>query len=261
MRIQSITVSNFKSLVNFDLDLAKFTCLIGLNGAGKSTVLQFMDFLAQQVRGDVKGWLAARHWKPRELTSRLTGKKSIKFSAALELEQGVRLSWAGRFNTTQLHCTYERIATPHALLVVEDGHLRIRNRADGDAAWKDAASETIAFSYQGSVLSQLRPRTLPRSLVGFRDYIAGIKNLGHTELFAIGRRAEVREHRWARQSCESVLPGRMKLCILREPAYRRPERLVTMSEKGGMMHVHHHHGRRDHRRHRCQFAVARRGTR
>ncbi len=72
MRIQSIYAHNFKSLVDFNLELAQFTCLIGLNGAGKSTVLQLVDFLAQQARGDLKGWLAERGWKAADLNSRLT---------------------------------------------------------------------------------------------------------------------------------------------------------------------------------------------
>lgn len=45
--IKSIKIDNFKSLVDFKLDFAKFTCLVGLNGSGKSTVLQAMDFLSQ----------------------------------------------------------------------------------------------------------------------------------------------------------------------------------------------------------------------
>jgi ABC-type phosphate/phosphonate transport system ATPase subunit len=60
MRIRSITANNFKSLADFELKLAKFSCLIGLNSVGKSTVLQFIDFLSQLVRGDVKGWLEER---------------------------------------------------------------------------------------------------------------------------------------------------------------------------------------------------------
>src|SRR3954465_6621616 len=99
MRIKTITANSFKSLVDFELDLAKFTCLIGLNGAGKSTVLQFIDFLAQQVRGDLKGWLEERHWRARELSSRFTLKKNIDFSVSLVSEGGeVRVRWKGRFN-------------------------------------------------------------------------------------------------------------------------------------------------------------------
>ena len=49
MQNTSITANNFKSLIDFRLDLADFTCLIGLNGSGKSTVLQLIDLSAQTV--------------------------------------------------------------------------------------------------------------------------------------------------------------------------------------------------------------------
>ncbi|HKI33481.1 MAG TPA: AAA family ATPase [Gemmataceae bacterium] len=178
MRIQSITASYFKSLIDFKLDLAKFTCLIGLNGAGKSTVLQFIDFLARQVRGDLRGWLEERHWKPRDLNSRLTPRKNIVFRVSLVSDTGEsRGSWRGTFNTSQLHCTSERIETPEASLEVQNGHLRILGLADRGPNGRDAVSEPIAFSYEGSVLSQLRDKALPPSLVGFKEYVASIKSL------------------------------------------------------------------------------------
>jgi predicted ATPase len=80
MRIKRINVDNFKSLVDFYLPLTKFNCLVGLNGAGKSTVLQFFDFLSQQVKGDIDGWLEKRQWKPSDLNSKLTRKQNITFN-------------------------------------------------------------------------------------------------------------------------------------------------------------------------------------
>ena len=79
MRIEHLKVNNFKSLVGFKMDFAPFTCLIGLNGAGKSTVLQFVDFLGQMIRGDISGWLKLRGWNPNELKSNLTKKQLITF--------------------------------------------------------------------------------------------------------------------------------------------------------------------------------------
>ena len=69
MRIKSIEANNFKSLVDFRIELAQFNCLIGLNGSGKSTVLQFIDFVSQLVRGDMKGWLNERKWN-HQISSR-----------------------------------------------------------------------------------------------------------------------------------------------------------------------------------------------
>jgi predicted ATPase len=178
MRIKGLQANNFKSLVDFELDLAKFTCLIGLNGAGKSTVLQLIDFLAQQARGDLKSWLEDRHWKPRELSSRLTAKKNIVFTVRLVSDRDRSyVVWGGIFNPTQLHCTFEKISTPDALLEVEDGHLRILDQAGKSANGRTVVSEPISFSYEGSVLSQLRARALPESLLRFKEFIAGIKSL------------------------------------------------------------------------------------
>src|SRR5487761_1610021 len=78
IRIRSIDVNNFKSLVQFEIKLAKFTCLIGLNGVGKSTVLQFIDFLSQLVRGDLTRWLDERQWKPRDVSSKLLKKNTAR---------------------------------------------------------------------------------------------------------------------------------------------------------------------------------------
>ena len=36
---------------------SKFTCLIGLNSAGKSTILQSIDFISQQMHGNISDWL------------------------------------------------------------------------------------------------------------------------------------------------------------------------------------------------------------
>ncbi len=181
MQIRNITVNNFKSLVEFTLDLSKFNCLIGLNGSGKSTVLQFIDFMSQLVRGDMKLWLNERSWKASDMNSRLTGKgkKPIDFSVELNSSEGQGgVTWKASFNTTQLHCTSERIETLGAVLEVQKGQLRITQRTLGDAAnGTELHSEKISFSYEGSVLSQLRKETLPPSLIGFKNYIASVKSL------------------------------------------------------------------------------------
>lgn len=178
MQIRSIRANNFKSLVEFQLCPPKFTCLIGLNGVGKSTVLQFIDFLAQQVRGNLKGWFEERHWEPKDVNSRLTPRKNIDFSVELVSSNGDKgVSWKASFNTHSLHCTSESIKTPGAELEVQNGHLRIVDLRVPDHKEQEVVNEKIAFSYQGSVLSQLRPESLPKSLLGFSNYFKSVKSL------------------------------------------------------------------------------------
>jgi AAA15 family ATPase/GTPase len=117
MQIQSIAANNFKSLIEFQLDLARFNCLIGLNGSGKSTVLQLIDFLAQLVRGDLKGWLEARHWKAQELHSQFSSKKNIRFTMYLGTgKHNTELSWRGllQSHAAPLHFRAHRNPGCHA---------------------------------------------------------------------------------------------------------------------------------------------------
>ncbi|RFU95676.1 ATP-binding cassette domain-containing protein [Sphaerochaeta halotolerans] len=55
----------------------KISCLVGTNGAGKSTILQAMDFVHHLALGDIEVWLKTRGWKLNELTSRLSKKKML----------------------------------------------------------------------------------------------------------------------------------------------------------------------------------------
>ncbi len=177
MRIQRIYANNFKSLINFDIELSKFACLIGLNGAGKSTVLQLIDFIGQQVRGDIKGWLSERHWKASDINSRLLPKRTIEFEVDLVNSDGKGgVSWKGTFNTTMHHCTYEKIVTSGGILEVEKGRLRITDLT-AKPNKQEWMNEKISFSYEGSVLSQLLKDSLPISLYGFKNYFSSINSL------------------------------------------------------------------------------------
>jgi len=203
-QIRTIRAGNFKSLVDFKLDLAKFTCLIGLNGAGKSTVLQFIDFLAQQVRGDVKGWLEERHWEAKDLKSQLTRKSNINFSVHLADESpqlvhladesGQRANWEATFNTVKLYCTHEQIAIGNAALSVTGGSVNFSERipsppstlsgrgagfAPSSAGTNGGtpSAQEVTFKYEGSILSQLKESTLLPPLVEFKKFFQNVKSL------------------------------------------------------------------------------------
>ncbi len=177
MRIASIHVENFKSLVDLDLDLAKFTCLIGLNGSGKSTVLQFIDFLAQQVCGKIDEWLKNRDWAISDLRSKLTAKKNIEFRVVLKDENSsVPRRWRATFNPHLLRCTSESIVMGGSLLQVSDGKLLIKS-GESPARDEDAQWSEIPFKYQGSILSQFREELLTPELVEFKRFVESIHSL------------------------------------------------------------------------------------
>ncbi len=166
--INEVYVDNFKSLVGFRMKLAKFNCLIGLNGAGKSTVLQSLDFLAQLVQGDIKGWLEERRWDKSELNSKLSKKKNISFEVIASQGKAGELKWSGDFNRQKLSCSSETITLDgKTLLKVAGGHLTLNG----------SVSSPIVFSYQGSILSALKEKELTDELLAFKAELSSMKSM------------------------------------------------------------------------------------
>lgn len=173
MQLRTIEVGNFKSLVGFKLDLAKFTCLVGLNGAGKSTVLQFIDFLAQLMRGELDEWLRERQWKATDVLSRLrTPKRTVGFTATLVDDDGSEIVWRGTFHAAYKRVTHEKVNSPAGTLEVDSGRYTITGAGDSYTV-----SEQISFTYQGSILSQLRDKVLPDSLKRLRRFFIQTESL------------------------------------------------------------------------------------
>jgi len=177
MKIKQIKVNNFKSLVDFDLPLAKFNCIVGLNGSGKSTVLQFFDFLSQLVRGDLDGWLKKRHWKAADINSKLTRKQNIYFEILLSNNDNVEIFWGASFNRQTLSCTYEKVIWDNrAILKVDDGHYstwRFHGQDENDGIKLSGAiklSGPIAFDYQGSLMSQMKESQLPPKILKLKKF-------------------------------------------------------------------------------------------
>jgi predicted ATPase len=196
MKIKHIKVDNFKSLVGFELPLAKFSCLVGLNGSGKSTVLQFFDFLSQQVRGDLSNWLKKRQWEASDLNSKLTNRRNIGFEVLLVLDTNTEIKWSASFNRQTLYCTTESIKWNNTtILKVEDGNYHIRSLpsvALPSSEWKrnhnknglifeveiqTGSDGKIAFEYQGSLLSSIKESQLTKELLDLKKFFVNLHAL------------------------------------------------------------------------------------
>jgi len=165
LRLSRLYIDNFKSLVEFRLPLSGFSCLIGLNGSGKSTVLQAVDFMSRLFKVQISHWLDQRQWKPADLNSKLIGKSNITFEITLARENEM-FTWAGSFNRTSLRCTGEMIKiNDRQVLVVIAGYYRLTDER-GD--WGPPTK--IAFDYEGS-LSQLRDEILPEELLPLKAFL------------------------------------------------------------------------------------------
>ena len=164
--IKSIKVDNFKSLVNFKINLAKFNCIVGLNSSGKSTLLQMLDFVSHLMIGDVEEWLKLRHWESSDLNSKLTKRSNIDFEITLDID-GKDVVWAGSFNRTSLSCTKETILEgQEKILSVEDGFFTFQSKR-----------YEIVFKHQGSILSRLKENDQWKTLKIVKDTILNIRSL------------------------------------------------------------------------------------
>lgn len=162
-------IDNFKSLVDFDLELAKFNCLIGLNGAGKSTVLQALDFVSAMMTGDVVDWLENRKWHPYNLCSNLDKSFVIKTVLDLEIKSG-KYQWSSIFNTNGLECLEEKIIS------LSDDRIIFLNQ-NGKYAFDNSLDVPIAFEYTGSVLSQIKPELMSAEVLAFKNHLVSLRSL------------------------------------------------------------------------------------
>lgn len=174
--IKNIYIDNFKSLIDFELELTSFICLVGLNGAGKSTVLQALDFISQQMRGEIKEWLVERQWRSSDIGSKLTTKKNIAIEIELESAVYGPIKWEASFNRQSLRCTTEEAwCGDLRVLKVEDGEL-FTNKTTKKYGVRLEKS-TIVFNYQGSILSQLKYEQLAPGLQVLKESLANIRSL------------------------------------------------------------------------------------
>lgn len=175
IRLKEFKIDNFKSLVGFEMKLADFTCLIGLNGSGKSTVLQALDFVSQQIKGDISGWLKNRDWDPVDLKSKLGKASNINFEVVCEMA-GKRAVWKASFNRSLLRCTEETWAIGERYVKVEDGRFQLFELNDEEQTGKVSAGP-ISFEYQGSFFSAFKETLLPTGFAAFKHFLSGITSL------------------------------------------------------------------------------------
>jgi predicted ATPase len=179
-RISRLEVENFKSLGEFKLDLPKFTCLIGLNGVGKSTVLQFVDFLSQLVRGNMEDWLEERKWKAGDLRSKLGKNKKLHISFEVRFcdDAGNPAGrWEGVYSPSNHRCIREKIDMLDFTLRSSGEEIEARCVTGPiPEGWKDWHGP-ISFNYQGSILSALKEDVLPVSILECKRIFQSIESL------------------------------------------------------------------------------------
>lgn len=209
--IRSVYIDNFKSLVDFHLPVApnklgRFVCLIGLNGAGKSTVLQALDFLAHLSSGDIQGWLEGRAWTASELSSKFVKRQIIRFKVEFEVAIIGTITWEGQFNLKTLNCTSESIkveATQHQTqteVLAISGHSLDRkltahlHRPDLDLPIT-RVYELSGLRYTGSTLSLLKTNgDWNWAIEAVRASLTGLRSLDMLAPHAMRQRSKEAHH-------------------------------------------------------------------
>lgn len=169
--IEEIEIRNFKSLEKVKLQLGKFNCLVGMNGAGKSTILQAIDLLSQLMHGYLYLWLDARGWESKDLYCRTghprAARRGIVLIVKLRLEDGRLLRWAGSLNRFNMRLTRELIELDgEALLDVENDKYKLFGQL-----------HEVAQEYSGSLLAGLKEGLLSPELIVLRNTIRNIRSL------------------------------------------------------------------------------------
>lgn len=177
IKLEKLYISNFKSLKDFRLNFSKFTCLIGLNSSGKSTILQAIDFISQQMQGNIKDWLKDRNWESNELTYKLEKKRLI--TGAISFKQNDNFyMWLFTFNPSLNKCTDEKLNiysnnSSKTIFEVKDSKYRIIKDLDKN----EKLEGDIILDYEGSFLANLKSELLPEVLIEFREYLRNIYSL------------------------------------------------------------------------------------
>jgi predicted ATPase len=183
--IELIRIRNFKSLGEVSLRLGKFNCLIGMNGSGKSTVLQAFDFLSQLMLGDVQGWLDHRGWSITDLNCKVRAESNITLAVEFRTQTDALLVWIGIFNRTSMRCTSETITVGADKLLRSGGQtFSIEGKPQQD----------ISFTFQGSILSALKDAELPAAVLEFRDALRKIRSLELLSPHLLRKSARASEH-------------------------------------------------------------------
>ncbi|MFW2611861.1 AAA family ATPase [Aliarcobacter butzleri] len=180
IKLDRLYISNFKSLKDFTLDFSKFTCLIGLNSSGKSTILQAIDFISQQMNGNISQWLKDRNWETNELTYKLEKRRLIVGGISFSYNEKY-FFWYFRFNPLLKKCTNEELnlidinidEKRKVIFKVEDSKYTIIKDLDKN----EKLEGDIIQDYEGSFLANLKSELLPDSLIEFREYLRNIYSL------------------------------------------------------------------------------------
>ncbi len=151
--ITRIRVKNFKSLADFDLPLKMFTCLIGLNGAGKTTVLQVLDFIGHLACGITN----FRNWNKSDIITNGSGMRTITLKVDFLINEETVI-WEAKYNVDKQRFTEEQIYHyDYDAKWSLNTYLQLKeNKLSYDGMQQPGTKDISDYNYKGSVLSAFK---------------------------------------------------------------------------------------------------------
>ena len=176
--LTELEVDNFKSLQNTKISFSKNTFFIGLNGAGKTSILQAIDFLSALASGEVEEWIENRKWNKKDLTFFKSRKSLIDIKVSFKLGE-INYIWDMSFNKQDLKCTKEIISMQVGKGInVDNLYTTIMRVANSEyKIYSDSIiKEKISFKYTGSILSAIKSDLLGSKLNNIREFFCNIRS-------------------------------------------------------------------------------------
>lgn len=177
LKFKSFSIQNFKSIEQMTVDFHDLTCIVGMNGAGKSTILQALDFTSQLIIGRLDDWLEQRGWDIKQLTNQcIKPKRSSAIRIEVVFEDvpqtfAREIKWNAVFNARTLKCEIEEITA--------DEKLEFSSTGSTVMATGVTKASDILWDYTGSILSSLNESWFAKNSVLrlVREALLGISSL------------------------------------------------------------------------------------
>jgi len=101
LRLQKISVNGFKSLDNFYTEFQPHvTVLLGANGTGKSSILQFLSFIQAFLSGVPLRFFEQRTWLPESIKPFSSHANQIEAKLTFETDNGIQIVWTFQWRIT-----------------------------------------------------------------------------------------------------------------------------------------------------------------
>lgn len=155
------------------MTLSSFNCLVGLNGAGKSTVLQSFDFMASIHQGRVRNWMESRKWQMSDFSFSGARKQIIFYQVRFKIGKSLYV-WTANFNKARHACTYESVFR----INMDTGEdVDLIEFSEGKYVLYGQEARTADFVFEGSILSSLRKEVMGAELFSVSNYLRNIRSM------------------------------------------------------------------------------------